>query len=354
MAGHGQSSSLNPYNDTLETLWARSKKKIPFLKNDSKEPSDLNSDDQASTAKSAHSRRREQVRRAQRAHRERKEKYIKSLEQELLRLRDEKGAIILETSQVEKENKLLRDIFVAYGIAMPKELSKIRNTRQATVTVVGEPGFGQRLQVSLDDGLGHVPPVYPPGFGVPLTRRAVIRASSLFSLRSTSGEHTSSNTPISSKMAGGHAEPSQVYKRSHPYGFDATQVAVDFVLFLERCCLGHRSPHKNEFSGHALSIQAPLLVGTSPVLQNNTKWDIPASEVERLFELAGALNLDGEVTPVQAWRKISEDHRFQQLDPPSLQRMSDELVKNIKCFGFGAILEEKTCVEIIERIYASL
>lgn len=90
---------------------------------------------------------------------------------------------------------------------------------------------------------------------------------------------------------------------------------------------------KQGFSGHALTLQAPLLVGTPPVLQNQSTWEVPASEIERLFELAGALNLDGEITPVQAWRLISDHPKFYKLDPAGLQRISEGLVRNIHCFG---------------------
>lgn len=90
---------------------------------------------------------------------------------------------------------------------------------------------------------------------------------------------------------------------------------------------------KQGFSGHALTLQAPLLVGTPPVLQNQSTWEVPASEIERLLELAGALNLDGEITPVQAWRLISDHPKFDKLDPAGLQRISEGLVRNIHCFG---------------------
>ncbi|KAK2829892.1 hypothetical protein FQN49_007151 [Arthroderma sp. PD_2] len=124
---------------------------------------------------------------------------------------------------------------------------------------------------------------------------------------------------------------------------------TNFHSSLERCCLRHRMLGKQGFSGHALTLQAPLLLGSPPVLHDQSSWEIPASEIERLFELAGALNLDGEITPVQAWRLISDHPAFYKLDPPGLQRISEDLVKNIQCFGFGAILDEQTSINIVEQ-----
>ncbi|KAM5454732.1 hypothetical protein MaudCBS49596_002029 [Microsporum audouinii] len=362
MSDAGLQSRADPFGDTLETLWQRSKKKLPFLKNDSKEPPDsVVVDESAAKAKAAHERRRDQVRRAQRNHRERKEKYIKSLEQELLRLRDERESVSSDTNRLTSENSLLREIMIAHGIPLPQ--TKPRD-RLATVTVVGEPGFGQRLQVSLDKGPDKIPPVYPEGFGVTLTQKVLHKAAEFFISSPTTNqigadeprpEDFNSELQIRPKNGSGvQGYYQQQVIQPHPYHFDSTQVAVDFVLFLERCCLRHRMLGKEGFSGHALTLQAPLLVGSPPVLQNQSTWEIPASELERLFELAGALNLDGEITPVQAWRLISDHPKFYQLDPPGLQRISEELVRNIHCFGFGAILDEQTSIDIVERVYASI
>ncbi|KAF3483205.1 uncharacterized protein GIQ15_02529 [Arthroderma uncinatum] len=363
MADAGLQSQADPYGDTLETLWERSKKKLPFLNNDSKEPHDsIDVDDSGDKAKTAHARRRDQVRRAQRNHRERKEKYIKSLEQELLRLRDERESVSNDTNRLTSENSILREIMLAHGILMPQTRPR---DRLATVTVVGEPGFGQRLQVSIGDGPEKIPPVYPEGFGVTLTRKVFNKAARFFSSSAPANEFSIDDEPrpeeFNSELQirpkndpNGQESQQYVPPQPHPYHFDATQVAVDFVLFLERCCLRHRVLGRQGFSGHALTLQAPLLLGSPPVLYHQSTWEIPASELERLFELAGALNLDGEITPVQAWRLISDHPKFYKLDPQGLQRISEDLVKNIQCFGFGAILDEKTAINIVEQVYASL
>ncbi|KAK2853339.1 hypothetical protein FQN49_005172 [Arthroderma sp. PD_2] len=238
MAEAGLQSQADPYGDTLETLWERSKKKLPFLNNDSKEPHDsIAVDDSGDKAKTAHERRRDQVRRAQRNHRERKEKYIKSLEQELLRLRDERESVSSDTNRLASENNILREIMLAHGILMPQ--AKPRD-RLATVTVVGEPGFGQRLQVSLDDGPDKIPPVYPEGFGLKLKHRVFNKATRFFmsspfanefALDEPRPEEFNSELQIRPKNdldtqgAQTHGSP-----QPHPYHFDSTQVAVDFVL----------------------------------------------------------------------------------------------------------------------------
>ncbi|EGD97673.1 hypothetical protein TESG_05074 [Trichophyton tonsurans CBS 112818] len=362
MADASLQPPADPYGDTLETLWQRSKKKLALTKNDSKEPPDSAIEDEsAALAKAAHERRRDQVRRAQRKHRERKEKYIKSLEQELLRLRHERESVSSDINRFTSENNLLREIMRAHGIQMP--LKKPRD-RLAKVTVVGEPGFGQRLQVSLDEGEDKIPNFYPEGFGVSFTQKVLHKAADLFTSPQIEDqiapdeprpEHFNADLQIRPKDdPGGWGYEPPVAVQSHPYHFDSTQVAVDFVLFLERCCLRHRMLGKQGFSGHALTLQAPLLVGTPPVLQNQSTWEVPASEIERLLELAGALNLDGEITPVQAWRLISDHPKFDKLDPAGLQRISEGLVRNIHCFGFGAILDEQTSINIIEKVYASL
>lgn len=103
---------------------------------------------------------------------------------------------------------------------------------------------------------------------------------------------------------------------------------------LERCCLHHLLPEEHEYAGHAVTIQAPLVAGLPDVLEDGMSWEIPASQVDRLFELAGALNLEGEITPIQAWTRIKHHPQFYKLDPPTLRQLSQNLVNQIKCFGY--------------------
>ena len=83
-----------------------------------------------------------------------------------------------------------------------------------------------------------------------------------------------------------------------------------------------------------MTCQAPLLAHAPPVLDTNSKWEIPTIELERLFEFALALNLEGEVTPIQAWGRIKNHPGFSSLSYERLQQLSAVLLEEVQCFGY--------------------
>lgn len=127
---------------------------------------------------------------------------------------------------------------VSYGITPPGEevpyKDQQHHSRLAKFTVLGKPLFGQRLQVSFDDERDQIPHVYPPGFGVP---RNNLVAEKGCTAKTCSKNHSSADWSAvdepsqPSQPAGQQDNPAPwTLKWSHPYGFDATQVGVDFVL----------------------------------------------------------------------------------------------------------------------------
>ncbi|ODH53039.1 hypothetical protein GX48_00909 [Paracoccidioides brasiliensis] len=328
------------------------------LRTPSEKPAGEAPNEQDDQAKSAHSRRREQVRRAQRNYREKKEKYIKSLEQELLRLRDETTSVQTETYQVVEENSILRDIMLDHGIPLPGlEKLWMSHNPMATVSVIGSPGYGQRLQVSMNDDPAHPLAVFPRGFGVP------DGPDGIHPIVSVVVDRTSPTPPeIIQQYLSPPAEfnprtspqPTQVL--THPYGLDATQVGVDFVLFMERCCLYHVHvpDYFEEATGHAMTVLAPMLTGAPPLLNDYTSWQIPAKELDRLFSLSSSLHLDGELTPVQIWMRVKQHQHFHKLKPEHVRKLGKDLIGNVRCYGFGAVIEEKIVTRIMNELFDSL
>jgi hypothetical protein len=82
-------------------------------------------------------------------HRERKERYIKTLEREVLRLRDEEAAIAQNSKDMREELDILRDLLVKHGIPVPTAKLAAINSN-ATVSVFELPsGGGQSLHVDM-------------------------------------------------------------------------------------------------------------------------------------------------------------------------------------------------------------
>jgi len=67
-------------------------------------------------SKPALTRRQELNRQAQRTHRERKEKYVKTLEEEVVRLREAFTVITKEKTHILEENRRLKELLEAHGI----------------------------------------------------------------------------------------------------------------------------------------------------------------------------------------------------------------------------------------------
>ncbi|PGH00095.1 hypothetical protein GX51_05993 [Blastomyces parvus] len=366
-AAASASSSPSPYNqDTLDSLWRKAKEKLHISRKQAVDDDGENNQEAEEegagvdydTLKSAHARRREQ-----------------SLEQELSRLRDESSSIQTETYQVAEENSILRDIMLAHGIALPgtsiphsrPEDQWLYNNPMATVSVIGSPGFGQRLEVSFGDA--SIERVFPPGFGIPDTppegrpqlsivdhaKRGMVPKDGALPQPSLSpsppagfngSDRVASTSPYS--------QPLQT--PSHPYGLDSTQVGVDFVLFMERCCIYHihQPDDPEEPHGHAMTALAPVLNQAPQALDDCTTWQIPSCELDRLLELSSALELDGELTPVQMWARIKQHPLFNRLDPEGLRKLSNALVAGVQCFGFGATFEEQFFTRTVDEYLGAL
>ncbi|CAG8022293.1 unnamed protein product [Penicillium salamii] len=116
------------------------------------------------------------------------------------------------------------------------------------------------------------------------------------------------------------------------------QMGVDFVLSLERPCLYHTQ--NAQPNRHTFSMQGTLLQYAPPTLATDTQWEVSAEVFQKLFEMADRLDLDGYITPVQAWNRIRDHENFSQLTREKLKILENNMRPNIKCQGFAAIMEE--------------
>ncbi|RVD82666.1 uncharacterized protein DFL_007084 [Arthrobotrys flagrans] len=244
-------------------------------------------------SKPAQTRRQELNRQAQRTHRERKEAYLRQLESEITRLREAFSIVTKEKSSLTNEN------------------AELKNSCS-----------------------------YPPPPPVPLGSMPGIPAS-LYG-QSSSGLTTSPNVNGA---------------------FDA--IGIDFVLALERPCMEHiqklvhdslEDPNGTAISGHALMASCPP---ESHMLDNpDTDWgsrtyDLQPSELNMLLNLSPKLGVSGEVTPINAWAIIQSHPNFLQLTRHDFAAIKNELVPKVKCYGFGAVLEEYMVEDALDAVFAA-
>jgi hypothetical protein len=266
---------------------------------------------------------------ASRNHRERKENYIKSLEREVLRLREEEAAIVQDSKAVQQENAMLKEILSHHSIPIPDRTARLKYI--ATVSVRDVTDGGQCLQVTIPE----------------MTDYSHAAFDSFTSPFSTSMEMSSpdSGNTAAPQVREASAQPSEHSFRNEPpipqgladsSTLDNPQIGIDFVLSLEQPCLGHTRGEggiSSEVpSGHALTAQAPLL--TAAPLTPSSSWQIPAIEIDRLLDLSSQLNLLGEVTPVQAWARLRAHPGFQKLSRDGLEGLKQALMVEVHCYGY--------------------
>lgn len=101
--------------------------------------------------------------------------------------------------------------------------------------------------------------------------------------------------------------------------------------------------------GHALTTTAPLLAHAPSTLTQNTTWQIPSLQLDTLLRLSTGLALVGELTPVQAWFRISSHAEFKNLSDPAMAALKNELRSLVGCYGFGAVIEEGAFEDCVGR-----
>jgi len=112
--------------------------------------------------------------------------------------------------------------------------------------------------------------------------------------------------------------------------------------------------------GHALMATCPPMpevgdeipFGHGPRQNTDAQktWDLSKTDLANLLDLSKRLNLDGEITPVMAWGMILGHDRFSELSLSDIQTMSKELGGKIRCYGFGAVLEEFEVRDALQNV----
>ncbi|KAM0563868.1 hypothetical protein ACHAPJ_000074 [Fusarium lateritium] len=289
-------------------------------------------------SKPALTRRQELNRQAQRTHRERKELYIKALEDEVLRLKEVFSNVSLDRERLADENKRLRDALTQAGLqhSSPHVAGSATSggpdsantsspplTSQSTAPSVGSP-----MHLPLAANQGFMPNQQQPGMSQPLYR--------------------------------GNPE--------------LEQAGIDFVLTLERPCMAHiqymverASEPDGEPCGHALMASCPpepfpdarpgLPFGNTHIPldgePNQKTWEVPRADLATLLDLSKRIDLDGEVTPIMSWGMLMSHPRASELEVADFRKLSEELVRKVRCYGFGAVMEEFEVRDAMDNIFGA-
>ena len=127
------------------------------------------------------------------------------------------------------------------------------------------------------------------------------------------------------------------------------EMAIEFVLALEHPCMAHL-PHpsatpSSDPSNHVLMASTPLIFSAPQQPQLNTAWNWTTnmSILKELLNLSKTINLDGEITPVEAWHRIRQHPDFWRMNRQSINGLKNELSLAVQCYGYAGSLFD-SCV----------
>jgi hypothetical protein len=154
-------------------------------------------------------RRQELNRQAQRTHRERKEMYIKALEQEVLRLKEQFTTTVRERDTFAEENRRLKELLMAHGITFdPNSVSN------------GVPHMASSNYGSSAGSVSGYGPGSSSGYTSP-------PQSVQHQARRSISHDVMSQSPL-------NAQQQAQQPRPHQSGLDYEQIGIDFVLTYDR------------------------------------------------------------------------------------------------------------------------
>lgn len=111
-----------------------------------------------------------------------------------------------------------------------------------------------------------------------------------------------------------------------------------------------------DVSGHALMASCPP---ESHVINNpEEKYphqmpDIAMPDLLKLLDLSNRLPLDGEITPIMAWSMILQHPRLLELSAKEFEAIKGDLLAKVRCYGFGAVLEEFEVRDALMAVFAA-
>ncbi|KAI1461660.1 hypothetical protein F4805DRAFT_412931 [Annulohypoxylon moriforme] len=297
-------------------------------------------------SKPALTRRQELNRQAQRTHRERKELYIKALEDEVLRLKEIYSNVSQDKDKLAEENRQLKTLLRQNGISLGSA-SGIDDVASGL-----SPGYTSSGSISGSYAPGSSNTAYTP----PLT---------------------SMSSPPSMSVSSQGQQRQQQPGQSR---VDYEQAGIDFVLTLERPCMDHMpwlieraQDTSGDACGHALMASCPpepfpelgeeIPFGYAhtranrgdPNLNQSSQqtWELSKADLATLLDLSKKLDLDGEITPVMAWGMVLAHPRLADLKKEDFDRLMDDLKGKVRCYGFGAVMEEFEVRDALNAVFSA-
>ena len=118
---------------------------------------------------------------------------------------------------------------------------------------------------------------------------------------------------------------------------DTIETAIEFVLALEHPCMSHipyRDPDTIDPDGHMMMASTPLVARAPKAPQFSQSWRTSGAIIKELLNLSMSINLDGEITPVEAWQRLRDHPDFWRLSRSQVDKLKYELSTAVRCCGY--------------------
>lgn len=92
-----------------------------------------------------------------------------------------------------------------------------------------------------------------------------------------------------------------------------------------------------DFSGHALMVSCPpsqhLIDHSDREHSQQATGPVFHADLLSLLDVSNRLPLDGEIAPIMAWFMLTQDEKFEYLEPLDFERIKEILMTKAKCYG---------------------
>ena len=291
-------------------------------------------------------------------HRLRTQQYIRELEKEVLRLRDNEQMLENRVHQLVKQTEVFQQLLSKDGGHQPAvEPHSVLSSGEPTPLTLNGTTERDMVRVNLQE-LESAPSVgscqvVPMDIGPTCKHSGGPSMSSFPTFPTSQGSGNSKSTLI-------------------------TQIGLDFVLALERPCLPHikhyhvpfiedREPaapridiEYNSGPAHSFNVGAQLLHNHYQMSSSTDfcPFNASATQIEHLFKASLSLPLTGEMTPVQVWKHMETALSAHSNDNDKgawssriqlVEAMRNELAQYAYCNSFGAVLREEDVGLVIHK-----
>ena len=100
--------------------------------------------------------------------------------------------------------------------------------------------------------------------------------------------------------------------------------------------MGHADATREETGTHTHMASHQVMSYAPPDLSGAANWSVPNADIDKLLALAGTFQLNGEITPVQAWYRLITNPKCTQMahNPQWILKLKEQISRDVKCYGY--------------------